>query len=56
MKPEIYIKDDSITIGQLLKKIGLNSNKSGGAKFYLESNKVLINNKKLLIRIETLIG
>ncbi len=27
MKPEIYIKDDSITIGQLLKKIGLNSNK-----------------------------
>ncbi len=23
MKPEIYIKDDSITIGQLLKKIGL---------------------------------
>ncbi|QQH54973.1 RNA-binding S4 domain-containing protein [Mycoplasmopsis bovis] len=46
MKPEIYIKDDSITIGQLLKKIGLNSNKAGGAKFYLESNKVLINNKK----------
>ncbi len=28
MKPEIYIKDDSITIGQLLKKIGLNSNKA----------------------------
>ncbi|QQH84392.1 RNA-binding S4 domain-containing protein [Mycoplasmopsis bovis] len=45
MKPEIYIKDDSITIGQLLKKIGLIQT-SGGAKFYLESNKVLINNKK----------
>ncbi|QQH84113.1 RNA-binding S4 domain-containing protein [Mycoplasmopsis bovis] len=47
MKPEIYIKDDSITIGQLLKKIGLIQT-GGGAKFYLESNKVLINNKKLL--------
>nr|WP_307939107.1 RNA-binding S4 domain-containing protein [Mycoplasmopsis bovis] len=46
MKPEIYIKDDSITIGQLLKKIGLIQT-GGGAKFYLESNKVLINNKKL---------
>lgn len=45
MKPEIYIKDDSITIGQLLKKIGLIQT-DGGAKFYLESNKVLINNKK----------
>lgn len=45
MKPEIYIKDDSITIGQLLKKIGLIQT-GGGAKFYLESNKVLINNKK----------
>ncbi|WP_423435610.1 RNA-binding S4 domain-containing protein [Mycoplasmopsis bovis] len=45
MKPEIYIKDDFITIGQLLKKIGLIQT-SGGAKFYLESNKVLINNKK----------
>ncbi len=32
MKPEIYIKDDSITIGQLLKKIGLNSNKSRRCK------------------------
>ncbi|QQH20771.1 RNA-binding S4 domain-containing protein [Mycoplasmopsis bovis] len=42
----IYIKDDSITIGQLLKKIGLIQT-GGGAKFYLESNKVLINNKKL---------
>ncbi|UOE63631.1 RNA-binding S4 domain-containing protein [Mycoplasmopsis bovis] len=45
MKPEIYIKDGSITIGQLLKKIGLIQT-GGGAKFYLESNKVLINNKK----------
>lgn len=45
MKPEIYIKDDFITIGQLLKKIGLIQT-GGGAKFYLESNKVLINNKK----------
>ncbi|MCA8851018.1 RNA-binding S4 domain-containing protein [Mycoplasmopsis bovis] len=45
MKPEIYIKDDSITISQLLKKIGLIQT-GGGAKFYLESNKVLINNKK----------
>lgn len=45
MKPEIYIKDDSITIGQLLKKIGLIQT-GGGAKFYLERNKVLINNKK----------
>ncbi len=45
MKPEIYIKDDSITIGQLLKKIGLIQT-GGVAKFYLESNKVLINNKK----------
>lgn len=45
MKPEIYIKDDAITIGQLLKKIGLIQT-GGGAKFYLESNKVLINNKK----------
>ncbi len=45
MKPEIYIKDDSITIGQLLKKIGLIQT-GGGSKFYLESNKVLINNKK----------
>lgn len=45
MKPEIYIKDDSITIGQLLKKNGLIQT-GGGAKFYLESNKVLINNKK----------
>ncbi|WP_429979371.1 RNA-binding S4 domain-containing protein [Mycoplasmopsis bovis] len=35
MKPEIYIKDDSITIGQLLKKIGLIQT-GGGAKFYLE--------------------
>ncbi|AEI89718.1 RNA-binding S4 domain-containing protein [Mycoplasmopsis bovis] len=45
MKPEIYIKDNFITIGQLLKKIGLIQT-GGGAKFYLESNKVLINNKK----------
>ncbi len=45
MKPEIYIKDDFITISQLLKKIGLIQT-GGGAKFYLESNKVLINNKK----------
>lgn len=45
MKPEIYINDDFITIGQLLKKIGLIQT-GGGAKFYLESNKVLINNKK----------
>ncbi|MFZ8227480.1 RNA-binding S4 domain-containing protein [Mycoplasmopsis bovis] len=45
MKPEIYIKDDFITIDQLLKKIGLIQT-GGGAKFYLESNKVLINNKK----------
>ncbi|TKA58911.1 hypothetical protein MBOVa_7250 [Mycoplasmopsis bovis 8790] len=45
MKPEIYIKNDFITIGQLLKKIGLIQT-GGGAKFYLENNKVLINNKK----------
>lgn len=45
MKPEIFIQEDFITIGQLLKKIGLIQT-GGGAKFYLEKNKVLINNKK----------
>ncbi len=35
MKPEIYIKDDSITIGQLLKKNWFNSNRQDGAKFSL---------------------
>ncbi|MCE6061307.1 RNA-binding S4 domain-containing protein [Mycoplasmopsis agalactiae] len=45
MKPEIFIQEDFITIGQLLKKIGLIQT-GGGAKFYLERNKVLINNKK----------
>lgn len=45
MKPEIFIQEDFITIGQLLKKIGLIQT-GGGAKFYLEKNKVLINNKR----------
>ncbi|EIN14831.1 Hypothetical protein MAGb_4420 [Mycoplasmopsis agalactiae 14628] len=45
MKPEIFIQENIITIGQLLKKIGLIQT-GGGAKFYLEKNKVLINNKK----------
>ncbi len=40
MKPEIYIKDDSITIGQLLKKIGLIQTGGGSKIFTLESNKV----------------
>ncbi|NLS34596.1 RNA-binding protein [Mycoplasma agalactiae] len=45
MKPEIFIQEDFITIGQLLKKIGFIQT-GGGAKFYLEKNKVLINSKK----------
>ncbi len=40
MKPEIYIKDDSITIGQLLKKIGLIQTGMEVQNFTLESNKV----------------
>lgn len=49
LNPEIYIEGDSIKIGQLIKKLGHIS--TGGAiKYFLENNKVLINNKKVLGR------
>ncbi len=42
---KIIIKDDSIKIGQLLKKIGIISS-GGQAKAYLNENVVKINGKK----------
>ncbi len=40
MKPEIYIKDDSINNWSITKKNWFKFKQGGGAKFYLESNKV----------------
>ncbi|UUD35255.1 RNA-binding S4 domain-containing protein [Mycoplasmopsis caviae] len=45
MNNEIFLKDEYITIGQLLKKIGL-IDTGGQAKAYLISTKILINDKK----------
>ncbi|WP_338822627.1 RNA-binding S4 domain-containing protein [Mycoplasmopsis felifaucium] len=45
MGPEIYIKDNCIEIGKLIKKIGLVST-GGQVKYFLETNKILINNNK----------
>ena len=42
---KIVISDDSIKIGQLLKKISVIQS-GGQAKFFLAQNKVLINGKK----------
>lgn len=39
---KIVIKDDSIKIGQLLKKINV-INSGGEAKFFLANNKITIN-------------
>lgn len=44
MNNEVYLKDDVITLGQLLKKIGL-IDTGGSAKGYLLSNKILINDR-----------
>ncbi|MGV2392616.1 UNVERIFIED_CONTAM: RNA-binding S4 domain-containing protein [Campylobacter lari] len=45
MNSEIFIKDDYIEIGQLIKKINL-VNTGGQVKVFLKNNKVLINGKK----------
>ncbi len=47
MKPEIYIQRWLHNNWSITKKNWFKFKQGGGAKFYLESNKVLINNKKL---------
>ncbi|WP_406617109.1 RNA-binding S4 domain-containing protein [Mycoplasmopsis adleri] len=44
MKINVEIKEDSIEIGQLIKKLGLVST-GGQVKYFMSNNKVLINNK-----------
>lgn len=43
MGPEIYIKGSYIEIGKLIKKLGL-VNTGGQVKYFMETNKILINN------------
>ncbi|WP_029608582.1 RNA-binding S4 domain-containing protein [Mycoplasma simbae] len=41
----VYINDEFITLGQLLKKVGL-IDTGGQAKYFLLDNEILINDKK----------